>query len=146
MSAEARKLPLWRAWLEANEARLTYGAAFKTEDLEAFFGVQSDRLAFRVEVIAIRAELLKRGMNFTERGQNGAGFVIAQPNTNADEVERMQRAAISAMGRSVVLATTTPMQLLTEQERRKHEAVAEKAATRLALLSRTAPQLSSPVA
>lgn len=146
MSGEARKLPLWRAWMEANEARLSYGAAFTTAELEEFFGVQSDRLAFRVEVMAIRSELLKRGMNFTERGQNGAGFVIAQPNTNADEVERMQRAAMSSMGRSVVLASTTPLELLTEEEKRRHEAVAEKAATRLALLSRTAPQLSSPVA
>lgn len=146
MSTEARKLPLWRAWMEANEARLTYGAAFTTAEFEEFFGVQSDRLAFRVEVMAIRAELLKRGMNFTERGQNGAGFVIAQPNTNADEVERMQRAAISAMGRSIVLARTTPLELLDHEARRKHESVTEKAAIRHALLCRTVPQLSSPVA
>jgi len=146
MNAEARKLPLWRAWLEANEARLTYGAAFKTSELEEFFGVKADTWAFREETIAIRANLRRRGMNFTERGQNGAGYVIAQPNTNADEVERLNHAAVSALRSSVELATTTPLQLLDAEERRRHEAVAEKAAHRLALLGRTQPQLSSPVA
>ena len=146
MNAEVRKLPLWRAWLEANDARLTYGAAFKTSELEEFFGVKAESWAFIAETIEIRKNLRRRGMNFTERGQNGAGWVIAQPNTNADEVERLNHAAVSALRSSVELASTTPLQLLDADERRRHEAVAEKAAHRLALLGRTQPQLSSPVA
>ena len=146
MNAEVRKLPLWRAWLEANETRLTYGAAFKTSELEEFFGVKAESWAFIAETIEIRKNLRRRGMNFTERGQNGAGYVIAQPNTNADEVERLDRAAIVAFKSAQELISTTPLQLLTADEKRRAEAVAQKNAHRLALLLRTQPQLSSPVA
>jgi len=136
MTGDARKLPLWKSWLEANESRLTYGAQFTSKELTDYLGMTEQDLQFAMSIHNIRKVLRRKGMNFTARGQYGAGYVIAQPGTNHAEMRRMANVAASAMREGVVLGTSTPLDMLTEEERRIHESLTEKMATRLALISR----------
>ena len=136
MTGDARKLPLWKSWVEANEGRLTYGAQFTSKELTEYLGLTEEDLQFAMSIHHIRKTLRRKGMNFTARGQYGAGYTIAQPGTNHAEMRRMANAAASAMREGVILGTTTPLDLLTEDERRVHESLTEKMATRLALIQR----------
>lgn len=140
MSEDVRKLPLWKSWVEANEGRLTYGAQFTSKELTEYLGLTEDSLQFAMSIHHIRKALRRRGMNFTARGQYGSGYTIAQPGTNHAEMRRMANAAASAMREGVILGTSTPLDLLTEDERRIHESLTEKMATRLALIRRRLPQ------
>lgn len=140
MSEDVRKLPLWKSWVEANEGRLTYGAQFTSKELTEYLGLTEDSLQFAMSVHHIRKALRRKGMNFTARGQYGSGYTIAQPGTNHAEMKRMANAAASAMREGVILGTSTPLDLLTEDERRIHESLTEKMATRLALIRRRLPQ------
>ena len=136
MSDDVRKLPLWKSWVEANEGRLAYGAQFTSKELTEYLGLAEDSLQFAMSIHHIRKMLRRKGMNFTARGQYGAGYTIAQPGTNHAEMKRMANTAASAMREGVILGTTTPLDLLTEDERRVHESLTEKMATRLALIQR----------
>jgi len=136
VSEDVRKLPLWKSWVEANEGRLIYGAQFASKELTEYLGLAEDSLQFAMSIHHIRKTLRRKGMNFTARGQYGAGYTIAQPGTNHAEMRRMANAAASAMREGVILGTTTPLDLLTEDERRVHESLTEKMATRLALIQR----------
>ena len=136
MTGDARKLPLWKSWVEANEGRLTYGAQFTSKELTEYLGLTEDDLQFAMSIHHIRKTLRRKGMNFTARGQYGAGYVIAMPGTNHAEMRRMANVAASAMREGVILGTSTPLDLLTQEERRMHESLTEKMATRLALMRR----------
>lgn len=138
MREDVRKLPLWKSWIEANESRLTYGAQFTSKELTEYLGLTEDSLQFAMSVHYIRKALRRKGMNFTARGQYGSGYTIAQPGTNHAEMKRMANAAASAMREGVILGTSTPLDLLTEDERRIHESLTEKMAIRLALIARKA--------
>lgn len=131
-----RVLPIWKAWLEENADRIKFGATFTSEELVKFFGEPEDSLKFAMAIHDLRKALRRRGMNFTARGQFGKGYCIPQPNTNADEIQRMQRAAISAMREAHILGTSTPTNLLTDEERRLHDACVERIANRLVLMTR----------
>lgn len=143
MTGDARKLPLWKSWLEANESRLAYGAQFTSKELTEYLGMTEEDLQFAMSIHHIRKALRRKGMNFTARGQYGAGYVIAQPGTNQAEMRRMANVAASAMREGVILGTSTPLDMLTDEERRIHESLTEKMATRLALMRRklTAPEI-----
>jgi hypothetical protein len=142
---DVRKLPLWKSWIESNEGRLTYGAQFTSKELTEYLGLTEDSLQFAMSIHRIRKTLRRKGMNLTARGQYGAGYTIAQPGTNHAEMKRMANAAASAMREGVILGTSTPLDLLTEDERRIHESLTEKMATRLALIARkTQKQIQAP--
>lgn len=136
---EIRRLPLWKDWIDRNEHRIAYGLTVTMEEMEQALDRPRDTVTFAMEVQKIRQVLRKRGMNFSERGLRGAGFHIMPASTNADTMESMGRMAINAMAAAVVLGTQTDPNQLTDQERQRHEAVTQKAAARLALLSRKAP-------
>ena len=145
MTGDARKLPLWKSWVESNESRLTYGAQFTSKELTEYLGLTEDDLQFAMSIHHIRKALRRKGMNFTARGQYGAGYVIAQPGTNHAEMRRMANVAASAMREGVILGTSTPLDMLTDEERRIHESLTEKMATRLALMRRRVqPQDAKP--
>lgn len=143
MTGDARKLPLWKSWLEANESRLAYGAQFTSKELTDYLGMTEEDIQFAMSIHHIRKALRRKGMNFTARGQYGAGYVIAQPGTNQAEMRRMANVAASAMREGVILGTSTPLDMLTDEERRIHESLAEKMAARLALMRRklAAPEI-----
>jgi hypothetical protein len=141
-----RQLPLWRHFITTmNDAdALKFGAFFTTSDMEQHLGCKEDTAEFGMSIHRIRRALRRAGKNFTARGQLGEGFVIAPPDTNRCEMQRLQAAAITAMREGVVLGTNTPLELLSAEARRKHEAILEKMAMRLALVNRRTPELKSP--
>jgi hypothetical protein len=143
---EVRRLPLWKDWIERNEHRLAYGLTVTTEEMEAALEEKSHTMAFGMAYHNIRVVLRQRGMNFSQRGLRGAGFQILPPNTNADEMEHLNRVAVNSLTASVILGTRTNLNLLSECERKRHEAVTEKMAHRVALLSRTNAGLGQEIA
>ncbi len=134
---EIRRLPLWKDWIDRNEHRLSYGLTVTTEEMEAALEEKAHSMAFQMAAHNIRVALRQRGMNFSQRGLRGAGFQILPPNTNADEMEHLNRVALNSLKASVILGTRTDVSLLSDCERKRHEAVTEKMANRLALLSRS---------
>lgn len=132
-----RRLPLWKDWIDRNEHRLAYGLTVTTEEMEASLDEKADSIAFKMAMLNIRVVLRHRGMNFSQRGLRGTGFQILPPNTNADEMEHLNRVALNSLKASVILGTRTDVSLLSDCERKRHEAVTEKMANRLALLSRS---------
>ena len=134
---EVRRLPLWKDWIDRNEHRLAYGLTVTTEEMEAALEEKAHSMAFQMAAHNIRVLLRQRGMNFSQRGLRGAGFQILPPNTNADEMEHLNRVALNSLKASVILGTRTNLSLLSECERKRHEAVTEKMAHRLALLGRS---------
>lgn len=137
-SQVVRQHPLWRDFIVKNktEGSLVFGSFFKVETMEDHLGCKSDSVEFAFAIAAIRKALRREGKNFTERGQHGLGFLITPPEFNHKEMDRLQASAISALREGVVLGTNTPIELLDAESRRKHEAVLEKMATRLALVTR----------
>ena len=131
---QVRRLPLWKAFLDENE--IDYGFTVQADELSRFLDLKPDTVEFAFAVQNIRKELRKRGMVFTSRGENGERYVVAPPAKNQGEMARMQRTAINAMKQGVILGTSTPVEMLTADERRRHEALTERMATRLALVSR----------
>lgn len=136
---DIRSLPLWKDWIDRNEHRIAYGFTVTMEEMEEALDGKRGTVAFNLDVQKIRAALRHRGMNFSQRGLRGEGFHIMPPNTNADTMEGMARAAVNALTAAVVLGSTTDQSQLTDQERQRHDAATQKAAARLALLSRKVP-------
>ena len=143
---EVRRLPLWKDWIERNEHRLAYGLTVTIEEMEAALEEKASSMAFQMAAHNIRVLLRQRGMNFSQRGLRGAGFQILPPNTNADEMEHLNRVALNSLKASVILGTRTNLSLLSDCERKRHESVTEKMAHRLALLGRTNTGLVQEIA
>lgn len=137
-SQVVRQHPLWRDFIVKMKAtnELNFGAFFKTEAMVEHLGCAAESVEFAFAIAAIRKALRREGKNFTERGQHGLGYLITPPEFNHKEMDRLQASAISALREGVVLGTNTPIELLDAESRRKHEAVLEKIATRLALVTR----------
>jgi hypothetical protein len=133
---QARELPLWKSWVKEIGESLKWGDAVTSAELVKYLDEHEDSLQFAMAIHQIRKWFRRRGMNFTSRGQSGAGYVISQPNTNRAEMERMARAAASAMREGVILGSATPLEMLTEEERRIHDKLTENMAIRMAMLSR----------
>lgn len=134
-----RILPLWKAWLDENADRIQHEAHFTSLELVKFLDQPEDSIGFAMSIHEIRKALRRRGMVFTARGEFGKGYRISPPSANADEMRRMEKAAASAMREAVVLGTSTPLDALTQEERRLHESLLEKLSTRLALMNRKQP-------
>ena len=143
---EVRRLPLWKDWIERNEHRIAHGLTVTMEEMEEALDGIRETQAFNMEVFKIRSELRHRGMNFSQRGLRGAGFQILPPNTNADEMEHLNRVALNSLKASVILGTRTNLSLLSDCERKRHESVTEKMAHRLALLGRSNTGLGQEIA
>lgn len=143
---EVRRLPLWKDWIERNEHRLAYGLSVTTEEMEAALEEKAHSMAFQMAVHSIRVVLRHRGMNFSQRGLRGAGFQILPPNTNADEMEHLNRVALNSLKASVILGTRTNLAMLSDCERKRHEAITEKMAHRLAMLGRSNVEIGQEVA
>ena len=143
---EVRRLPLWKDWIDRNEHRIAHGLTVTMEEMEEALDGVRETAAFNLNVYNIRLELRHRGMNFSQRGLRGAGFHILPPNTNADEMEHLNRVALNSLKASVILGTKTNLNLLSDCERKRHESVTEKMAYRLALLGRSNTGLGQEIA
>ena len=126
---------------QMDKAGIDYGKTWTAQEIAEMVRMKPESVEFSFAVMGIREELRKRGYNFTSRGTNGQNFFIAPPETNADEMMRMQRKAVKSLINAVVLGSTTDKSRLTDEQQKRHEAVLERAATRAALISRTTKAL-----
>ena len=133
---EVRTLPLWKYWCETRGEQLTFQDQVDVEEMVKALGKPADSVQFSMGIMEIRRWFRRRGMNFTSRGLNSRGFVISKPEANSDEMVRMDRAAMNGIREAVILGSKTPVELLSDEDRRRHEAITQKIATRLAMISK----------
>ena len=131
---EAVRLPIWKHALEQMRlAGIEYGKTFTAEWLEEKLRTKRDTMGFGLAISEIRRQLEWDGFYLSGRGHKGDQFVIMTPESNQDVMRGYGRAALDALTRGVILGTNTRLDTLTANERRKHEAMLEKLAFKLAL-------------
>lgn len=132
---ETVRLPLWKNALETMRKQgLDYGATYTAEFFEKELRTTRDTMGFGLAISEIRRELEQDGYYLSGRGQKGDSFVILAPAANQSVMASYGRAAVDALKRGVILGTNTRLDSLSANERRKHEALLEKLAVRLALV------------
>jgi hypothetical protein len=136
------RLPLWKNVLEALlQGGVSYGDTFDTAYFEDGLKCQRETMEFGIAMSQIRAGLMEHGLYLTGRGGNGKSFTVCDPAANVAVMQSYQREAVRALQKGVILGTNTDMARLTEDERRRHEAVLERMAIRAALVCRTTKEL-----
>lgn len=135
--AEVVRLPLWKACVDSMlAAGVSYGQIYTAEFFEESLKCRRDEMQFGLAVSEIRRSLETKGFYLSGRGFKGDSFVILEPNKNRDVMKSYATAALDALKRGVILGTNTRMDLLSGEDRRKHESALEKMATRLVLMQR----------
>lgn len=133
---EVLRLPLWRNVLEQMQTEVVeHGKVYDASFFEDGLKSKRDTMAFGLGMAEIRRQLEKDGFYLSGRGQKGAQFIIVPAAVNQDVMRAYQRQAIDALSRGVILGTNTRLDLLNAEERRKHESILEKMATRAALMA-----------
>lgn len=139
---EVVRLPLWKACLEDMLSRgVDYGDTYATSYFEEKLKAKRNTMEFSLAISSIRTSLLEHGKYLSGRGQKGESFVVLNPEANASVMQTYQREAIKALKKGVILGTSTDMQLLTDDERRRHEATLERMSIRAALVCRSTKEL-----
>jgi hypothetical protein len=137
---EVLRLPLWKnCYEEMLRNGVDYGVTYSAEFFEQRLKAKRDSMTFGLDVSKIRAALLSHGFFLSGRGQKGEQFVILDASANTSVMENFQTQAIKALRSGVILGTNTRVDVLTAEERRKHESMLEKLAVRSALISRKLP-------
>lgn len=139
---EVLRLPLWKNCLdEMLHAGVEYGATYSADFFEERLKSKRDTMTYGLDISKIREGFLKYGFFLSGRGQKGEQFVILQASANSSVMENFQAQAIKALRSGVILGTNTRIDLLNDEERRKHEATLERLAVRTALVTRKLPVL-----
>jgi hypothetical protein len=139
---EPIKLPEWKACYEdMMEDGVDYGKTYTAEFFESRLRTTRDTLKFGLDVSNVRTKLLEHGYYLSGRGGKGEQFVILEAAANSKVMENFQFAAANALKKGVILGTNTRVDILTDEERRKHESMLEKLAIRAALFGRRMPTL-----
>ena len=135
---EVLRLPLWKNCLDRMiQDGLEHSKVYTAEFFEGQLREKRDTMRFGLAISEIRRELEKLGYYLSGRGQHGNQFIILPPENNQDVMLAYQREAINALKRGVILGTTTRLDLLAADDRRKHESILEKMAMRSVLMQRT---------
>jgi hypothetical protein len=139
---EVVRLPLWKnCYEEMIREGVDYGKTYEAEFFETRLKEKRDTMAFGLALSQIRTALLGHGLYLSGRGQKGHQFVIVDAAANTRVMENFQHQAKIALQKGVILGTNTRLDVLTEEERRKHEATLERLAVRTALMSRQVPTI-----
>lgn len=135
---EVLRLPLWKNALEAmREDGIAYGKTYEADWLEKMLKCSREEMKFGLAISEIRRELEKDGYYLSGRGQKGNQFVVLPPESNADVMAGYQRAAVDALKRGVILGTNTRLDSLTDSDRKRHESLLERMATKAVLMQRS---------
>ena len=138
MSEQLRKLPLWRSTAEEMiEAGVNHGQTFDAQFFKEHLACEPDTIEFSMGISNIRRELEKKGFYLSGQGGKGERWTILPPQDHADVMQRYSAAALDALKRGVILGTNTRLDLLSDSDRRRHESMLEKLATRAVLLLRS---------
>lgn len=131
------RLPLWKNALDLLvQQGLSYGQTIPATWFEEQLRCKRDDMRFGLSVSEIRRELEKLGFYLSGRGQKGSQFVILAPEANSDKMQSYSRVASDALSRGVILGTNTRLDLLSDQDRRKHEGILQRMATKAVLIRR----------
>ena len=143
---EVVKLPEWKSCYQdiLNEG-IDYGKTFTAEYFEEKLRCRRDSMQFGLDVSNVRTALLAHGFYLSGRGGKGEHFVVLEAAANSKVMENYQHAAAIALRKGVILGTNTRIDILTDDERRKHESMLEKLAVRAALFSRRTPTLKKAI-
>lgn len=139
---EVLRLPLWKnCYEEMLREGVDYGRTYSAEYFEEKLKLKRESMAYGLDLSKIRSALLSHGFFLSGRGQKGEQFVILDASANTAVMENFQAQAVKALRSGVILGTNTRIDILTAEERRKHEATLERLAIRSALISRKTPTL-----
>lgn len=139
---EVVQLPLWKACLDDMLSEgVDYGKIYSTKYFEKKLKAERDTMEFSLAMSSIRASLLEHGKYLSGRGQKGESFVVLNPEANASVMQSYQKEAVKALKKGVILGTNTDLKLLTDDERRRHEATLERMSIRAALVCRSTKEL-----
>lgn len=128
------RLPLWKTCVESMLAEgVAFGKTYTAEYFEQRLKCKRDEMKFGLMVSQIRRGLESSGFYLSGRGLKGDSFIILEPNRNKEIMGSYAAAALDALKRGVILGTNTRVDLLTDEERRRHESMLEKLACRLML-------------
>lgn len=142
VEVEVLRLPLWKnCYEEMLRDGVDYGKSYTAEYFEDRLKSKRESMTFGLDISKIRSALLSHGFFLSGRGQKGEQFVILDASANTSVMENFQTQAIKALRSGVILGTNTRVDVLTAEERRKHESMLEKLAIRSALISRKIPTL-----
>jgi hypothetical protein len=134
---EVVRLPLWKNCLEDMlQQGVDHGKTYEADFFENHLKSERTTMAFSLGVSQIRTALLEHGFFLSGRGQKGDQFVILDAASNTRVMENFQHQAAVALKKGVILGTNTRLDVLTDEERRRHEATLERLAIRSALMSR----------
>jgi hypothetical protein len=144
---EVLRLPLWKnCYEEILREGIDYGRTYDADFFESRLKEKRDSMRFSLDISKIRTALLSHGFFLSGRGQKGEQFVILDASANTSVMENFQSQAIKALRSGVILGTNTRVDVLTDEERRKHESTLERLAIRSALLCRKIPTLKKTMA
>jgi hypothetical protein len=98
-----------------------FGAALASTELSELSGyaVETKQLSFFVS--DVREELAANGMWLSGEGQAGQGFFVVRPSENAVVASRFAGKAHRALLLMQTLLEKTPLDTMTDAERRRHE-------------------------
>ena len=109
----------------ANAARVIseqgFGSAYSNEQIEELSGYSAGSREFAFFVSSVRAEVAEMGMWLSGEGQDGKGFFVVRPSENAVIASRFSGKAYRALQLMQTLLERTPLDALTESERKRHE-------------------------
>ena len=142
VQVEVLRLPLWRnCYEDMIKDGVDYGRVYDAEFFESRLKEKRDTMGFGLAVSQIRTALLQQGLFLSGRGQKGEQFVVVDAAANSQVMQNFQAQAIVALRKGVILGTNTRIDVLTDDERKKHEATLERLSIRSALMSRKLPAL-----
>lgn len=128
------RLPLWKTCVDTMlKTGIEFGSVYKAEFFEEQLRCKRTDMKFSLAISQIRRRLESEGFYLSGQGLKGDSFVILEPNQNRDVMSSYSSKALDALKRGVILGTNTRMDLLSAEDRRRHESVLEKIAMRLML-------------
>lgn len=132
------KLPLWKNALDEMRSNgVTHGSVYPAQFFEEHLKCPRTDMKFGLGISEIRRELEKDGFYLSGRGQKGNQFIVLPPESNADVMLGYQRAAVDALARGVILGTNTRLDSLSDSDRRRHEGLLQRMATKAVLMHRS---------
>lgn len=114
-----------------------HGKVFPVEFFEERLHNKFGSVRFGFDIARIRRELETNGYYLSGRGMGGKGFVIVPPESNTAVCRHHRKIGFTRMKRGVILGNTTRTELMTEEQRRRHESQLERLAIQVALIDRS---------
>jgi hypothetical protein len=134
---EPVKLPLRKTCLEnMRAAGIAHGQIYLADFFAKELRSEPGTMRFKMDVSWIRQQLLDDGFYLEGRRQNG-NFLIVPADANRRHGAAYSRNSSKLLKRGYTLLTNTDVSLLSEKDRKLHDAEQEKIATRFALNRRS---------